>query len=221
MWWKYLIGLAMAGLIVAVFTLPPPQKEVGDASRIFFFHVPAAITGFIAFIVAAVYGAVYLKTRQLTADRKSVASAEIGLTFSVIALLSGAIFARVTWGAFWNWDPRQTTLLAVLLMYAAYFALRQAVPAASTRARLSAVYILLAGFVAPFLFFVLPRMYSSLHPKDSLISAGGGFTITLPVGLTFTAAMVIYGLLYLWLFKLANRAARIKEELDAKGETAS
>jgi len=218
MWWKYLTGAAMAGVIVAAFMLPAPQIQIGDASRIFFFHVPAALAGFVAFVVAAVYGAVYLKTRNLVADRRAAASAEVGLTFSTIALISGAIFANVTWGVFWNWDPRETTLLAVLLVYAAYFALRQAVGHPSTRARLSAVYILLGGVAAPFLFFVLPRMYVSLHPRDTLVSGGGEFAMTLPVGLTFGAAMVTYVLLYLWLFQLADRAGRIKEELDYQRE---
>lgn len=218
MWWKYLVGLAMAGVIVAVFVLPPPQAAIGDASRIFFFHVPAAICGFIAFIVAAIYGGVYLRTRSLAADDKAAVSAEIGLVYSVIAMLSGSIFAKVTWGAFWNWDPRQTTLLAVLLIYAAYFALRQAVSARSTRARLSAVYLLLAGFVAPLLFFVLPRMQTSLHPKDTLVGQGG-MAMTTAVALTFAVAVITYVLLYIWLFKLAVRARRIKDKLETEGET--
>ena len=218
MWWKYLIGVLMAGVIVAAFVLPPPQEQIGDASRIFFFHVPAALAGFVAFVVAAVYGAVYLKTRNPAADRRAVASAEVGLTFSTIALITGAIFAKTTWGVYWNWDPRETTLLAVLLVYAAYFALRQAVANPSTRARLSAVYILLGGAAAPFLFFVLPRMYASLHPRNTLVAGGGEFTMNVPVGLTFAAALTTYVLLYLWLFQLADRAGRIREESDSRQE---
>ena len=109
----------------------------------------------------------------------------------------------------------------MLLIYAAYFALRQAVPVRSTRARLSAVYILLAGCVAPFLFFVLPRVYASLHPKDTLVSGRGGIAMTMAVSLTFAAAMITYVLLYFWLFKLAVRVDRIKEKSDAEGETVS
>jgi len=211
----------MAVVIVAVFVLPPPQAAIGDASRIFFFHVPAALCGFVAFVVAAIYGAVYLRTRNPAADFKAAASAEIGLTFSIIAMISGMIFSQVTWGAYWNWDPRQTTLLTVLLIYAAYFALRQAVPVRSTRARLSAVYILLAGFVAPLLFFILPRVYASLHPRDTLVSGRGEMPMTTAVALTFAAAMITYVLLYVWLFKLAVRARRIKEKLETDGEMVS
>ncbi len=214
MWWKYLTGILIAAATVAVFTLPPPQALIGDASRIFFFHVPAALMAFISFIVSAVYGAIYLKNRDLAADRRAAAAAEIGLTFTIIATLSGAIFSRVTWGMYWNWDPRQTSILAVLLIYGAYIALRQAVPARSTRARLSAVYLLLAGFIAPILFFILPRLYPSLHPNDSLVSSGGEFAMTLPVGLTFAAMLAGFTFLYLWLFQLADRAGRIKDKLE-------
>jgi len=214
MWWKYLTGIMMAAVIVLVFMSPAPQQGIGDASRIFFFHVPAAFWGFVAFIVAAIYGIAYLKNRRPANDIKAAASAEIGLIYTIIATISGAVFAKVTWGAYWNWDPRQTTITAVLLIYAAYFALRQAVPVVETRARLSAVYLLLGGLVAPFLFFVLPRLYPSLHPKDTLVSGEGQFAMTPTVGLIFAAALVAYGLLYLWLFKLAHRAGRITLELD-------
>ncbi|MFC1475768.1 cytochrome c biogenesis protein CcsA [Candidatus Zixiibacteriota bacterium] len=214
MWWKYLTGILIATGTVAVFILPPPQAQIGAGSRIFFYHVPAALIGFVAFIVSAVYGAIYLKNRNLTTDRKAAAAAEIGLTFTIIATLSGAIFSRVTWGAFWNWDPRQTSILAILLIYGAYTALRQAVPARATRARLSAVYLLLAGFIAPLLFFIFPRIYPSLHPNDSLVSGGGEFAMTLPVGLTFAVMLAGYGLLYLWLFQLAHRTERIKDNSE-------
>ena len=214
MWWKYLTGLLLAAVIVAIFVLPPPQTQIGGVSRIFFFHVPAALIGFIAFVLSAIYGAVYLKGRDLSTDRKAVAAAEIGLMFTIIATISGAIFARITWGMYWNWDPRQTSILAVLLIYGAYFALRQAVPSHATRARLSAVYLLLAGILAPLLFFVLPRLYPSLHPNDSLVSGGGEFAMTLPVGLTFGASVLSFLLLYFWLHQLAVRAGRIKEKLE-------
>lgn len=214
MWWKYLAGILLAAVSTAVFILPPPQAQIGDASRIFFFHVPAALIGFVGFVFSAVYGARYLQRRDPAFDRKAAAAAEIGLTFTIIATFTGAIFSRVTWGMFWNWDPRQTSILAVLLIYGAYFALRQAVPVRDTRARLSAVYLLLAGVVAPLLFFVLPRLYPSLHPNDSLVSGGGEFAMTLPVGLTFGASLLGFLLLYFWLHQLADRAGRITEKLE-------
>lgn len=214
MWWKYLTWILIAAATVAVFNLPPPQLQIGDASRIFFYHVPAALMGFVAFVVSAVYGVIYLKNRNLAADRKAVATAEIGLTITIIATLTGAIFSRATWGMYWNWDPRQTSILAVLLIYGAYFALRQAVPVRATRARLCAVYLLLAGCIAPLLFFVLPRLYPSLHPNDSLVSTGGEFAMTLPVGLTFAAMLLGFAFLCFWLFQLADRTRRINDELE-------
>ncbi len=217
MWWKYLCGILLAAVTVLAFSFPPPQAELGDASRIFFYHVPTAFVAFVAFIMAAVCGVLYLRSRDVTYDHKAAAAAEIGLTFTVIATVTGAIFAKVTWGMFWNWDPRQTTIVIVLLLYGAYLALRQAVTEPGARARLSAVYIILAGLLAPLLFFVLPRVYPSLHPKDTLVSSGGGFTMTPPVAATFAASLVGFVLLFMWMFQLASRGARITNESTEAG----
>ncbi len=217
MWWKYICGVLLVAVTVMAFSFPPPQAEIGDASRIFFYHVPAAFVAFVAYIVAAVLGVLYLRNRRSRFDHQAAAAAEIGLTFTVIATMTGAIFAKVTWGMYWNWDPRQTTIVIVLLIYGAYFALRQAVTEPDTRARLSAVYIILAGLLAPLLFFVLPRLYPSLHPKDTLVASGGGFTMTPPVATTFAASLVGFLLLFVWMFQLASRAARITNEPGESG----
>ena len=114
--------------------------------------------------------AAYATSRVLATERLAV---ELGLLFGVLATVTGAIWARFMWGAYWNWDPRQTSIVIALLFYAAYLALRAAVEDEPTRRRLAAAYAVLGLAVAPFLFFVLPRLTFSLHP-DTVVNTRTG-----------------------------------------------
>lgn len=105
-------------------------------------------------------------------DWWGAASALLGLLFCLSATVSGAVFAKLTWGAYWNWDPRQTTVFILLLIYGAYFALRASIEEQEQRAKLAAVYALLSSITVPFLVFIVPRFYFSLHPEPVLNAAG-------------------------------------------------
>ena len=94
----------------AVFFIVPPAEGLGNYVRIAFFHIPTAWVAVVAFLGAAYWGARYLKTRELRYDAKSARSAILGLIFTLMATVSGAVFSKLTWGAYWNWDPRQTTI---------------------------------------------------------------------------------------------------------------
>ena len=164
-----------------VFFVVPPAEGLGNYVRIIFIHIPCAWVSVVAFVVAAVYAWRVLKlSRSMTAapntllraDAYSARSAQLGLAFTALATVTGAIFSRLTWGAFWNWDPRQTTILCLLMIYAAYLALRAVLGDPERRARIAAVYALFSVLPVPFLVFVLPRFYFSLHPEPVLNSAG-------------------------------------------------
>lgn len=162
----------VAGVMAAVFYLVPPAEGLGYFVRIAFFHIPVAWVAVLAFLVSALAAGQYLRTREHTYDRVSACSAQWGFVFCLLATISGAIFAKLTWGAYWNWDPRQTTVFILLLIYGAYLALRSAIEEAERRAAVSAVYALLAFLTVPFLMFIIPRRYFSLHPEPVLNSAG-------------------------------------------------
>lgn len=161
----------MALVIVAALVVSPPlSRGLGQAGRIVYFHVPCAWVGALAYVVAAYSGARYLQSRKLDWDCKSSAAAQVGLLFTVLATISGAIWAQTAWGKWWNWDPRQTAIFIVLLIYGAYFALRMSIEQPDQRASISAVYSLLAFVAALFLIFVAPRLpgIQSLHPSPVL-----------------------------------------------------
>lgn len=179
------LGLWMAGVVVAMFLLVPQYIGLGDAGRIIIMHVPTAWVTSLAFAVSAVYSGLYLWRRSPAHDAGAVAAAEVGFIFCILATVTGAIFAQLVWGVFWNWDPRETSILVLLLIYAAYFALRSAIDEPDRRRRLSAAYNLLAAVTMPFLLFVAPRVAeSTLHPNCAFIQGSkcDGITLTTQPG---------------------------------------
>ena len=155
-----------------VFFVAPPIEGLGYLARIIFFHIPLAWVSLIAFIAGACFSFKYIKTREIKFDALSAKSAKIGFVFVTLATISGAIFSKLTWGAYWNWDPRQTTIFILILLYGAYLTLRAAITEEHVRAKVSAVYSLFSAVSAPFLMFIIPRLYFSLHPSPILNEAG-------------------------------------------------
>lgn len=180
---KLLLGLWIAGVVVAMFLVVPQYVGLGDAGRIIIMHVPTAWITTVAFAVSAVFSALYLWRRRPEHDANAVAAAEAGFLFCVLATVTGAIFANIVWGTFWNWDPRETSILVLLLIYAAYFALRSALDDAARRRRLAAAYNLFAATTMPFLLFVAPRVAdSTLHPNCAFIQGSHCDGIVLNAG---------------------------------------
>ena len=184
----------------AVFFIVPPAEGLGNYVRIAFFHIPTAWVAVVAFLGAAYWGARYLKTRELRYDAKSARSAILGLIFTLMATVSGAVFSKLTWGAYWNWDPRQTTIFVLLLIYAAYVTLRMTMREERARASSSAVYALFSFIAVPFLVFVLPRMFFSLHPSPVLNETGRIDMDAVMLG-TLVLALIDMTLIYIWLMK--------------------
>ncbi len=206
---RVLLGIWLCAVIAAAFLLPPPQSQLGEASRIFFFHVPVAWIAVLAFFLAFLFSIRYLASKDLGYDMKATLSCRLGLLFVILATLSGSVFAKSTWGSFWNWDPRETSIFILLLIYGAYFALRSAVESGERKAALSSVYAVMAFLTVPFLVFVVPRAYQSLHPTDSVIDARLRMQMSPPVLITFLASLVGFTLLFFWMFKLEQRIGRI------------
>jgi heme exporter protein C len=208
----WLLWLWMAVAIWAAFYFAPsPLGFFGHVGRIVFFHVPLAWTSFIAFFAAAYWSIRYLMGRRMEHDRAAAAAIEIGFVFCFLATVTGAMWARVTWGEYWNWDPRQTSILLVLIFYGAYLALRGALPDAEKRARLAAVYALIGAVVTPFFFFIVPRITFSLHP-DSVINSRGKVEMDPKILWVLLACFGGEAALFFWMhnldWRMKNLAAR-------------
>jgi heme exporter protein C len=184
----------MALVLVAAFHWAPPAEGFqGDSSRILFFHVPMAWVSFVAFMAAGV-------------------SVELGLVFAVLATVTGAFWARIEWGAWWNWDPRQSSIVVAMLYYAAYLALRGSVTDQDSRGRLAAAYATLGLVVAPFFYFVLPRLGYSLHPEP-VVNAEADPQMDRRLAVVLLASSAGFTAVYFWMHRLRVRLARAEDRL--------
>jgi heme exporter protein C len=180
---KAVITVWMLAVTAAMFLWVPAQQGLGNTGRIIIMHVPTAWLSVLAFAIAAIYCLLYLRRRRPEDDDRAVAAVEQGFLFSILATATGSIFAKVVWGSFWNWDPRETSILILLLIYGAYFALRSAIDDTERRRQLSAVYGALAFVSVPLLVFVIPRFAeSSLHPNCALLPGSACAGIRLQEG---------------------------------------
>lgn len=206
-------------ILVGAYLWVPPHEGLGNLGRIAIFHIPTAWVATVAFLVAMFYGIQYLRTRRLDNDLRSAASAELGLLFTILATITGTIFGRFTWGLqsgiWWNWDPRETAIFVLLLIYGAYFALRSAVADEERRASLSAVYSILAFVTVPFLIFVIPRVMFSLHPENALAGEGAtaGILRNPRTMIIFLASLVSTTGIYIWTYSLRLRLGQLERRL--------
>ena len=209
---KYLLGVWLAATVVLAYGWLPAAEgfAVPEAARIVALHLPLAFVAMIAAIVAAVQGVRYLKTRHLQNDAASKNAAALAALFCLLTTVTGSVFARVQWGGYWNWDPKQTCISILLLIYAAYFVLRAGVDDAEKRASVGAVYIVFAGIMTPMLGYVVPKYLAkfSLHPTNTHFDARYWTVILL--------ATAGFSGLYLWMQNVANRYEAARLALDAR-----
>jgi len=204
MGWLALLAVGMSAVIVAAFLFVPPVRGLGPTTAILFFHVPPAWVAVSAWLLSLFHSMFYLRRGDLRSDRKAAVHAELGLVFCAITVITGAIWARGTWGVFWNWDPRQTSALMLLLIYLAYPGLRGAIADPIRRARSSAAYAIFAFATVPFLMFVVPRAFPSLHPSPIIGGeTGGGLGPAARV--VFAASLVAFTGLYAWMYGIRLR----------------
>jgi len=210
---RLFLVLGMAAVIWGAFLYARPAESfVGESSRIVFFHVPMSWIATLAFLLAAVHSGLYLKSRRIENDEAAAGAARLGLLFCTLATVTGSIFAKVMWNSYWNWDPRETSIFFLLLVYGAYLALRSAIDEEHKRARLSAVYSLIAFVSVPFLVFVVPRLYAGLHP-DPIINKTGKVDMDPRITLCFLMMLVGFTFLFFWLLNVRVRLARAERRL--------
>ena len=156
-------------VVLGGFLLAIPQLSIlEETARNLYFHVPMWFTLMAATLVSAYHSLRYLQTGNLDRDVRAREAARLAVVFGVLGIVTGMMWARFTWyegtGKWWNFDPKQSMAAVLLLIYGAYFVLRDGIEVPIKRARIAAVYNLFAFVTMPFLLYILPRQMASLHP---------------------------------------------------------
>ena len=199
-----------------VFLYAPQEKVMGEVQRIFYFHVPSAWLSFTAFVVTAIAGAIFLATGKQFWDQVAYSSVEVGLVLTVMATVSGSIWARPAWNTWWTWDPRLTTYTIMALIYVAYLMLRQGIEDPQRRARFAAVYGIIGVLSVPLTFFSI-RWWRTIHPVvvgNGSAAAEGGFDMTSRMLQTFLFANLAFTFLYVALLVSRVRLAQLGERVE-------
>ena len=212
----------VAGLTFPIVEVPahwyqfPLIPGLEDKARIIFFHVPTAWLTVIAFFIATYYSIQYLRKKDWQDDIKALTSAQIGIVFCILATVTGSVWAKFNWGSFWNWDPRETSIFALLMIYGALFALRSALEDEEKRATLSAVYNVIAFVTVPFFIFIMPRIMSGLHPGSADDAGGSGpivnFKMNGNMRIVFFVSLTSFTILYFWMYQIGYKTAILREK---------
>jgi heme exporter protein C len=208
-----LAALAVLGLI-----LSPEDVNQGSTVRIMYIHVPTIWVAYIAFILTAVCSATYLsgRNRSLAWDRVAGASAEIGVLFVALSLITGSLWGRITWGVYWVWDARLTSTAFLFITYVGYLAVRRLDGTQRQRARRSSVIALLAVLEIPLVHFSV-RLWRSLHQEASV--ATGGTDVELDDLMLFSLffGLVAFSVLFVWLLLHRQRMLYLEDAMSSQG----
>jgi len=206
--------MALVGAPDAVNLTSPAERA---AQRIFYFHVPAAWIGFLAFIVAAGASLMYLITRRQRWDMWALASVEIGVVFFAMVMLSGPIWAKPTWNVWWTWDPRLTISTISWLLYLGYLMLRGAIDNPDRQARFGAVYALIAAISVP-INWVAIRWWRTIHPAVVLpgnnSAAQGEFGMSADIRNTLLFCLFAFTVFYIMLMYHRINLENLKRRVD-------
>lgn len=196
-------GVLMAACQFLIYEYAPVEQTMGLVQKIFYTHLPLAWWSFVSFFTVCVAGIAWLKTRKRHWDALAGAAAEVGVVLSGLALISGSIWARHSWGVWWTWDPRLTTTLILWFLYAGYLVLRQLDMPRERQANLCAVVGIVAFIDVPLVFFSA-RLWRSIHPAVFAAKGGG---LEPEMKLTAIACVLCFG--FIWAALVALRTGQL------------
>jgi heme exporter protein C len=215
-------AVAMSVALYMAFIFAPTEQTMGEVQRIFYFHVASAWAGFAAFLVVFIAGIAYLRTQHMKWDMLAFSSAEIGVVFITMTLMTGSLWARPTWNTWWTWDPRLTTAAILWIIYVVYLMLRGAIEEPVQRARLASVFGII-GFIDVPIVFMAVRWWRTIHP---VIFNSQGFDLTGRMLVAFMVCLMAFTLLYatlLWqryrLEVARSEAIALRQQLEEQEMT--
>lgn len=211
-WLNYgLLGASLVSLVLSlylIFLWVPTEKSMGIIQRIFYWHVSLAWVAFLAFFIVFMGSVLFLVRKNLFWDRLAYSAAQIGVFLTGLMLVSGSIWARPVWGAWWVWEPRLTTALVLFLVYVGYLMVRSYSSEAQGPKFGAVVGII--GFVDVPIVYMSVRWWRTIHPKQ-VIGGGEGSGLDPSMLLTLIVSVLAFSLLF-WLLLRLKIALRESEE---------
>ncbi|MGI8756550.1 MAG: cytochrome c biogenesis protein CcsA [Acidimicrobiales bacterium] len=212
-----ILAASLAGFFALALVASPSDtgpQGMGQTVRIMYVHVPVAVACYTAFLVTAVASAMYLWKRTAGWDALAAASVEVGVVFTALTLATGSIWGHITWGTWWEWDPRLTSTALMFVLYLGYLALRRAIVDPVARAKRSAVLGVVAFINVPIVHFSVD-WWRSLHQSATISrfnpTIDGLKLLSLMVGMVLAVAV------YVWLMIHRFRLQYAEDALEAKG----
>ena len=202
--------VALAAGLVAGLGLAPPEVTQGNVQRIMYLHVPSVWVAYVAFAVVFVASIAYLAKRADAADRLAHASAEVGVVFTGVTIATGSIWVKPTWGTWWTWDARLTSVSILFVMYLGYLLLRGMIDDRERGARYAAVLGIVAAFNIPLVHFSV-IWWRTLHQPPSLMTPGPAMPRVIITALLVN--FVAFSLLYVYF--VAKRVHLLRCEAEA------
>lgn len=214
-WWKYLSLALLSFVIIGGMLLPVPRLVIlNETIRNLYFHVPMWFGMMVLLMVGAGYSIAYLNKGDIRYDNVASSANYVGLWFGCLGMVTGMLWAQYTWGEFWSNDPKQMASAIALLLYFAYFILRNSIDDDLAKAKVSAVYSILAFFSFFVLIYVMPRLVNTLHPGADGNPAFGDYDLDHWMKLVFYPAVAGWILLGYWMLSLKVRLNILSQTED-------
>ena len=201
------VCIAMFGYAPFLVVNAPYESTMGLVQKIFYFHVPAALTMFLSALVASIAAAVFLFGRKPGADRIALSAAELTVLFGVVVLITGPLWARKAWGVWWQWDARLTSTLVMWLVFQSYLLLRRYGGPGSDK--LSAAVAVFGGALVPFVYWSV-NMWRTVHPTTNVLP-----TLDPSMRNPFYFCLLAFFLLYALLLAARTRLEAHRARLEA------
>src|SRR5216117_2554050 len=202
--------VALAAGLVAGLGLAPPEVTQGNVQRIMYLHVPSVWVAYVAFAVVFVASIAYLAKRAEAADRLAHASAEVGVVFTGVTIATGSIWVKPTWGTWWTWDARLTTVSILFVMYLGYLLLRGMIDDTERAARYCAVLGIVAALDVPLVHFSV-YWWRTLHQPPSVLKPGAA---TMPPAILAALLVNLAAFTLLYVYFVAKRVRLLRAESE-------
>ena len=211
-WWKILGAVLVVYSTIFGFLSPVPALPIlHQAIRNLYFHVPMWFSMIVLFTISVVQSIKYLSSNNQENDLKAVQSVNAGIIFGMLGIITGAVWARFTWGQAWSFDVKQNFAAIAMLLYFAYLVLRNAIDEEQKRAKISAIYNIFAFPMMVVLLFVLPRLSDSLHPGNGGNPGFNSYDLDSRMRMVFYPACLGWILIGCWIYSILFRVSSLEK----------